>query len=115
MLGLGASKVASALGTAAGVGLMVLFPVSSLSGFAAGYAANHGLQAAGVNEDLAGFMGIATGMLVGGRAARIQRVATLETAWAARIGSNQSINHAVQGFKAGFKEIMQGTQKGGAE
>jgi hypothetical protein len=104
-VGLGAGKVASALGTAAGVGLMVLFPVSSLSGFAAGHAANHGLQAAGVNEDLAGFMGIVSGTLVGGR------VAKLEAAWAARTGANQGIAPAVQKFKAEFKETMQGTQR----
>jgi cytochrome c556 len=110
-VGLGATKLASALGTAAGVGLMVLFPVSSVSGFAAGYATNHGLQAAGVNDDLAGFMEIASGMLVGGRVATGKRVSTLETAWAARTGANQGIAPAVQKFKAGFKEIMQGTQR----
>jgi hypothetical protein len=90
---------------------MVLFPVSSASGFAAGFVVDQSLQAGGVNEDLAGFMGIATGMLVGGRVATSQQVTTLETAWAARMGANEGIGPAVQGFKAGFKEIMQGTQK----
>ncbi|MBK8870920.1 MAG: hypothetical protein IPN19_07675 [Elusimicrobia bacterium] len=110
-VGLGATKVSNALGKAAGVGLMVVFPVSSVSGFAAGFVADQGLQAAGVNEDLSGFMGITSGMLVGGRVATIKRVASLEKGWAARIGANQRIAQAVQGFKAGFKEIMQGTQK----
>ncbi|MBK8870875.1 MAG: hypothetical protein IPN19_07440 [Elusimicrobia bacterium] len=110
-VGLGATKVSNALGKAAGVGLMVVFPVSSVSGFAAGFVADQGLQAAGVNEDLSGFMGITSGMLVGGRVATSKRVASLEKGWAARTGANQRIAQAVQGFKAGFKEIMQGTQK----
>ncbi len=110
-VGLGATKVANALGKAAGVGLMVVFPVSSISGIAAGVVVDQGLQAAGVNEDLSGFMGIASGMLVGGRVATIKRVSSLEKGWAARIGANQRFGQAVQGFKAGFKEIMQGTQK----
>jgi hypothetical protein len=110
-VGIGVAKGANALGKAACVGLMVVFPVSSVSGFAAGFVVDQSLQAGGVNEDLAGFMGIATGMLVGGRVATSQQVTTLETAWAARMGANEGIGPAVQGFKAGFKEIMQGTQK----
>ncbi|MBK8576380.1 MAG: hypothetical protein IPN90_12125 [Elusimicrobia bacterium] len=110
-VGLVVSKGANALGTAAGVGLMVSFPISSVAGIAAGVTVDHRLQAVGVNQDLAEFMGTMSGMLVGGRAAQGAKVSAIEKAWAARIGANEGVGQAVQEFKAGFKETMQWTQK----
>lgn len=110
-VGLFVSKGANVLGKAAGIGLMVSFPISSAAGIATGVAVDHSLQVAGVNQDLSEFMGAMSGMLVGGRVAQGAKVSAIEKAWAARIGASAGVGQAVQEFKAGFKEALQWTKK----
>jgi hypothetical protein len=105
------SKGANLLGKVAALGLVVAFPVTSAVGIGTSVGVDKGLQAAGVNDDLSGFVGIVAGATAGGLAANGSRVATIEKAWANRIGANKSVGQAVQDFKAGFKDSLQWTQR----
>ncbi|MBK8574602.1 MAG: hypothetical protein IPN90_02605 [Elusimicrobia bacterium] len=109
-VGLVVSKGANALGKAAGIGLMVSFPISSAAGIATGVTVDHSLQAAGVNQDLSEFMGTMAGALVVGRVAQGAKVSAIEKAWTSRTGASTDVGQAVQEFKAGFKGIMQWTK-----
>jgi cytochrome c556 len=105
------SKGANLLGKVAALGLVVAFPVTSAVGIGTSVGVDKGLQAVDVNDDLSGFVGIVAGSAAGGLAANGSRVATIEKAWANRIGANKGVAQAVQDFKAGFKDSLQWTQR----
>jgi len=85
------SKGARVLGQASTVGLMVVFPATSLAALSTGYAVDKGLQSLGVNDDLSGFIGMGAGVVVGVSVANTGKISTLETAWARRIGGTNSV------------------------
>jgi hypothetical protein len=105
------SKGANLLGKVAGVGLVVAFPVTSAVGIGTSVGVDKGLQAAGVNDDLSGFVGIVAGAIAGGFTANGSRGATIEKAWANRIGANKGVSQVVQDFKAGFKDSLPWAQR----
>lgn len=101
---------AKALGKASGVGLMLTFPITTVAAFISGFVVDEGLQLAGVNEDLSGFLGMTVGAVVGTGVANTGKVSAIESAWARRIGATRTVPQAFADVKDGMKNLPQWTR-----